>query len=160
MRARPPIARPEERGSRSRYDPSLAQVPLQRRQRPEVEIAREDQANCRRFFLHDDQFSVPDLIAQRDHPADPKALLLRGCDLVADTLARDLSLELSEGQQHVERQPSHAAGGVERLGHRDEGDAMAVEQLHELGEVGERPGQPIDLVDDDDVDPALPDVGE
>ena len=53
-----------------------------------------------------------------------------------------------------------AGGGVERLGHRDEGDAVGVKQLHELGEVGERPGQAIDLVDDHNVDPALSDVSE
>ena len=35
---------------------------------------------------------------------------------------------------------------------------MGVEQLDQLGEIGERAGQPVDLVDDDDVDPALPDV--
>ena len=37
---------------------------------------------------------------------------------------------------------------------------MGVKQLHELGEVGERPRQAIDLVDDHNVDPALSDVGE
>ncbi len=37
---------------------------------------------------------------------------------------------------------------------------MSVEHLHQLGEVGERPGQAVDLVDDDHVDPALLDVGE
>ena len=37
---------------------------------------------------------------------------------------------------------------------------MAVKQLHELREVGERSRQTVDLVDDDDVDPALPNVGE
>ena len=37
---------------------------------------------------------------------------------------------------------------------------MGVKQLHELGEVGERPGQAIDLVDDHNVDPALSDVSE
>jgi hypothetical protein len=41
--------------------------------------------------------------------------------------------------------------GVEGLGHRDEGDAMLIEQLDQLGEVGEGTGQPINLVDDDDV---------
>ena len=29
---------------------------------------------------------------------------------------------------------------------------MGVEQLDQLGEVGQRPGQPVDLVDNDDVD--------
>ena len=31
---------------------------------------------------------------------------------------------------------------------------MLVEELDQLGEVGERAGQPVDLVDDDDVDPS------
>jgi hypothetical protein len=34
---------------------------------------------------------------------------------------------------------------------------MSIEELDQLGEVGERTGEPVDLVDDDDVDPALPD---
>ncbi len=37
---------------------------------------------------------------------------------------------------------------------------MLVEQLDQLGEVGQRPGQPVDLVDHDDVDLAGPDLGE
>src|SRR5208283_2651218 len=43
---------------------------------------------------------------------------------------------------------------VEGLSHRDEGDAMGVERLDQLGEVGERSSQPIDLINDDDVDPS------
>ena len=31
---------------------------------------------------------------------------------------------------------------------------MGVERLDQLGEVGERSGQPIDLINDDDVDPS------
>ena len=63
-------------------DPPLAQVPLQCRQRSKVEIAREDQADRRSFFLYDDQFAVPDLVAQRNHAADPKgpsSSRLRSC---------------------------------------------------------------------------------
>jgi hypothetical protein len=37
---------------------------------------------------------------------------------------------------------------------------MGVEQLDQLGEVRERAGQPVDLVDHDDIDPAVPDVGQ
>src|SRR5712671_6785552 len=37
---------------------------------------------------------------------------------------------------------------------------MLVEQLDQLGKIGERAGQPVDLVDHDDVDLAGPDVGE
>jgi hypothetical protein len=55
---------------------------------------------------------------------------------------------------------SVSGGGVEGLGHRDEGDIVLVEHLDQLGEVGERSGQPIDLVDDDYVDPPDLDIGE
>ncbi len=41
---------------------------------------------------------------------------------------------------------------------RDEGDAVRVEQLDQLGEVGKRPRQPVDLVDDDHVDLARPHI--
>ena len=37
---------------------------------------------------------------------------------------------------------------------------MLVEQLDQLGEIRQRPGQPVDLVDDDDVDLAGPDLGQ
>ena len=100
--------------------------------------------------------AVLDPVAERNRPAHPDALPLRGRDLVADSLAGDLALELGEGQQHVEGQPPHAGGGVEGLGHRDERDAVRVEQLDQLGEVGKRPRQAVDLVDDDDVDLAGP----
>ncbi len=33
---------------------------------------------------------------------------------------------------------------------------MLVEEFDQLGEVGERAGQPVDLVDDDDLDPSGP----
>ena len=38
--------------------------------------------------------------------------------------------------------------------------ASRVEELDQPGKIGERSGQPVDLVDDDDVDPAGPDIGE
>ncbi len=37
---------------------------------------------------------------------------------------------------------------------------MLVEEFDELGEVGERPRQPVDLIDDDDVDLGGPDLIE
>ena len=99
----------------------------------------------------DDELAVLDVIAERRLAAHPHALLLGGCDLVANALAGDLTLELGEGQKDIERQPSHGAGGVELLGHRYEGDGILVEHLDDLGEVRQRAGQSIDLVDDHDV---------
>jgi hypothetical protein len=46
------------------------------------------------------------------------------------------------------------------LRHRDERYGLCVEELDEPGEIGERSGQPVDFVDDNDVDPAGPDIGE
>jgi hypothetical protein len=38
--------------------------------------------------------------------------------------------------------------------------ALRVKDLDQPGKIGERPGQPVDLVDDHDVDPVSPDIGE
>jgi len=45
-------------------------------------------------------------------------------------------------------------------GHRDEGGLAPLEDLDDLGEVRERAGQPVDLVDDHDIDPPRFDVLE
>ena len=87
-------------------------------------------------------------------------LLAGGRELVADALADHLALELGEGEQDVERQPPHRGGGVERLGDADEGDAVAVEHLDQLGEVHQRAAEPVDLVDHHDVDAPRLDVGQ
>jgi hypothetical protein len=55
---------------------------------------------------------------------------------------------------------THRAGRVERLGHRDERDARGVEDRDDAGEVGQRPGQAVDLVDHDDVDLPRRDIRE
>ena len=125
-----------------------------------LEIAAEEGAHDLGMILDDVQCAILDPVAQRDYAAHPHPLLLRSGDLVPDPLARDLPLELGEGQQHVEGQPSHAGRGVERLGHRDEGDVGLSNSLDQLGEVGERAGQPIDLIDDDHVDPSRLHIGE
>jgi hypothetical protein len=54
--------------------------------------------------------------------------------------------------RHRSRQPPHGGGCIELLGDRDEGYAMAIEQLDELGEVRQRAGQAVDLVNDDHID--------
>ena len=37
---------------------------------------------------------------------------------------------------------------------------MGIEQFNQLGEIRQRPGQPVDLVDHHDVDLAGPDIGQ
>ena len=78
--------------------------------------------------------------------------------LFSDPLTGDLAFELGEGQEHVQGQSSHAGRRVERLGDRDERHLMRVEQLDQLGKVRERAGQPVDLVDNDDVNPSSANV--
>jgi len=58
-----------------------------------------------------DQLAGHHIIAQRRHTAHPNSLALPGSDLVTDTLASDLALELGEGQQHVQHQPPHLRQG-------------------------------------------------
>src|SRR5690606_23322874 len=81
-------------------------------------------------LLPDDlQAAVVRQVTQRWTAAHPHALRLGGCDLVADALPGHLTFELREGQEHVESEPAHAAGSIERLGDRDEGYAPAIECL-------------------------------
>ena len=71
---------------------------------------------------------------------------------VVDALARNFALELRKRQQHVEGKTTRAGGGVESSRHRDKRDVVFIEEFDQLGEVGKRPCQTIDLVDDDDID--------
>ena len=84
-----------------------------------------------RFHSPAQQWTVP--IAERGLPAHPHALLLRRGDLVADLFSRDLALELGEGEQHVEREATHAGRRIERLGDGHERYALCVEDLDDLG---------------------------
>src|SRR5829696_6927707 len=93
-------------------------------------------------------------------PPTQMPLRFEAADLVADALAGDLALELCKRQQHVEREPPHAARRVERLGDGYERDALGIEELDELCEVGQRSGEPVDLVDHDDIDPPGADGGQ
>src|SRR5262245_60319270 len=70
------------------------------------------------LLFMNDKLAVFHVVSKWRHAAHPHALLLGGRDLVAHSLANDLALELSERQQHVEREPSHAGRGVKLLGDR------------------------------------------
>src|SRR6202040_714590 len=54
----------------------------------------------------------------------------------------------------------HRARRIELLRHRDERNSLSVEEFDQPGKIGERPGKPVDLVDDHDVDPAGSDIGD
>lgn len=59
-----------------------------------------------------------------------------GRDLVPDPFTRHFAFELGEGQQHIERQPSHGGSCIKLLGDRHEGHIARVEDLDHFGEVG------------------------
>ena len=75
-------------------------------------------------------------------------------------LADDLPLELREGQQNNQGQAPHRGCRVELLRDRNERGALGIKNLDDLGKIGERTGQPVDLVDDHDIDPSRGEIGE
>src|SRR6202040_156040 len=121
-------------------------------------MAAEDQPNGIGLAVDHDELVVLYSIPERRYATHPHPLLFRGGDLVANALADDLALELCEGQQNVEGQAPHRGRRVELLRHRYEGRALGIEDLDDLGKIGERAGQPVDLVDDHRVDPPRRDV--
>ena len=133
-------------------DAARADLARQFRAGADFEEPGEDPAHMTGGLIVDNQFSVLHEITVGRHAPHPHALPAAGGDLVADALGRHLALELGEGEQDVQCQPPHGCGGVERLRHRDEGHAIAVKHLDQLGEVGERAAEAVDLVDDDHVD--------
>src|SRR5580700_10966992 len=104
-----------------RSDSFSIEFVLEQPHRAELLVSGKDQPNRVGLLGHDDELALLYRIAERGDPAHPHALLLRDSDLVADPLADDLALELSEGQQDVEGEPPHRGRRVELLCHRDEG---------------------------------------
>ncbi|MEI2707375.1 MAG: hypothetical protein V9E89_19545 [Ilumatobacteraceae bacterium] len=141
-----------------RPEAALRDIAGQLRARTDLEEPGEDPADMRGGFLIDDQLAVLDAVAVGRHPAHPHALSPASGDLVADAFRCHLALELGEREQDVQGQPPHRRGGVERLRDRDEGDAVPVEHLDQLGEVGERAAEAVDLVDHHHIDQPVLDV--
>ena len=141
-------------------DPGVSKLFPQRVNRLERKVTPVDLDNDASLGVVDGELAVFHIIPQGRHAAHPHALFLGGGDLVADPFAGDFPLELGEGQEDIQGQPSHAGGGVELLGDRHEGDATAVKDVDKLGKIGERARQPVNLIDDDHVDLAFLDIGD
>ena len=139
-----------------------------REQRAVLEVHGVDPPHDRRLLRHDADDPVLGVgipqhrspVPERGLPDDEEPLAHGRADLVPDAFTRHLALELGEGEEHVQRQPTHRGRGVELLRDRDEGDVVLVEGLHEPSEVAQGTRQPVHLVDDHDVDAAPSDVGE
>src|SRR6516165_6180958 len=64
----------------------------------------------------------------------------------------------AKDNRNVEGQAPHRGRRVELLRHRNKGRASRIEDLDDLGKIGQRAGQPVDLVDDDRIDATRRDV--
>jgi hypothetical protein len=126
----------------------------------QLEIEPKERAYGLRLDLEDGERATVGLVAERYGASHPQPLALRGGDLVTNAFPRDLPLELSEREEHVQSKASHRGRRVELLGHGHERDSVRVHHLDDLREVGERAGQTIDLVDDDCVDLLGIDIGQ
>src|SRR4029077_11752245 len=120
----------------------------------QFEVTAENGADGLGFGLVDDELLVLGVIAERHRAAGPFALAAGGRDLVPHPLGRQFPLELGKRQENVEGESSHGGGGVELLGDGYERDRSGVKGLDQLGEVGKRAGEAVDLVDHHDVYPA------
>src|SRR6516164_1819319 len=166
MGERPHAKAPPADGPAIRPPPPLAanspaiEILRQRADGAELEIAGKDRANRLSLGWYHKDLLVHGSIAEWDRAADPNAFAFRGSDLVAHPLPDQLAFKLGKGQQDIEREPPHAGAGIEGLGHRHKRDVVGIEQLDELGEISQRAGQPVDLVNQHNVNLARLDIGQ
>src|SRR5437879_4018685 len=66
----------------------------------------------------------------------------------------------AKDKQNIQGQAPHRGRCVELLRYGNEGRSPRIEDLDDLGKIGERAGQPVDLVDDHRIDAPRRDVGE
>ena len=154
----PPASRPPAPSRRLLHTQSIEFGPEQR-DRAQFRIASKDQPDGLGLSLIHGQLAVLDIIAERDVAAHPHALLLRRRDLVADALAGDLALELGEGEQQFSvSRPIEVV--VLNCCVTDTKDAFRASKTSTSLAKSQRPGQPVDLVNNDDVNLAGLDIVE
>lgn len=125
---------------------------------PGRHIGLEDAPHGGRLEAVRNQLSAAAVITERRIAADPQPVLPHHHSFVAHAVAGDLALELGEGQEHVPDQPAHAVARIEILGDRDEQDSVTLEEIHQPDEIEKGAADPVELVDDDDLDEAILDI--
>jgi hypothetical protein len=95
------------------HDAVAPQLRYQLANRVEFAIAPHYVPHCFSLCFIHNELAVLNFVSERDRATHPKPFAFGGGNFVADSLAGDLALELSERQQHIERQPTHAGRGVE-----------------------------------------------
>ena len=123
-----------------------------RRHRLHLEVQAKNTPHLRRLVRVDHQLRAwpgsVDVVAQHRNTARPFPSPSLSRNLVANPLADDLSLELCERKQNIQRQPTHRVRRIELLRHRNERHAMVVERFHDLREVQQATTQSVDLIHD------------
>src|SRR5260370_25263165 len=114
-----------------------------------VEVKPEDHLHLVGLVGVDGQATTAriDVVAEHRAPSSPLALAPSRRNLIARAFGDDLPLELGEGEQDIEREPTEGIGSVELLRYRNEADLVFVEDLDNRGEVDQLPSQPVHLVD-------------
>src|SRR5829696_5817646 len=120
----PPRIEPSERRL------TLVTMPRSSRSREsalQLEITAKDVADPFRLMVIRHELFVMDIVPEGNRPTHAHAFLFGSGDLVPDAFARDLPLELSKGEQYIQREPPHGVRGVELLGDGNERHAMRIE---------------------------------
>src|SRR6266853_142081 len=86
----------------------------------ELKIAAIDSADNLRLSGVDDELPILEVVPQGHVSTHPHPLLFGRGNLVPDAFARNFTLKLCKGEEHVQRQPPHGGRGIELLGDRDE----------------------------------------
>ena len=102
------------------------------------------------------QLAILHIVSERHVAAHPDTAFAGRGNLVADPLADHLAFKLCNSRMFNVSRPIEVV--VLGLGDRDEGDAIAVEDLDQLGEIHQRPRQTVNLVDHNHVDQTVVDV--
>jgi hypothetical protein len=88
--------------------------------RAELQVSAKDGPDFLGLLFDDRELLAHAPVAEGHRPSDPNPFAFRGGNLVPHSLADHLSLELGEGQEHVQREPSRTARRVEGLRDRNE----------------------------------------
>jgi hypothetical protein len=119
-------------------------------------VELEDALHDRRLRLvGDDVFLCVAPVAEGEPAGRPVPLLSAPLDPGGDAVDDRRVLKLREHTEHLEHHPPRGGARVERLGRGAQRTPVAVQLLGELGELAHIPGQAVDAVDEQQVDPAL-----
>src|SRR5687767_12498676 len=103
---------------------------------------------------------VDEVVSERRPASGPKTLETHCAPFVTDTIASKFAFKLRESKQHIHHQPPEAVRRIEILSDTCERRVVSLKNIHKPDEVQEAPTQPIELVDDDDINLAAFDVSE